>query len=48
VRRSEDLALAAVHQAGFDGVTVVVADEVEDSMGDQELKLQGERNAEST
>src|SRR3989442_11716056 len=30
VRRSEDLALAAVHQAGFDGVAVVEADEVED------------------
>src|ERR1700674_5046444 len=47
VRRREDLSLAAVHQAGFDGITVIVADEVEDAVGDEELKLEIERNAES-
>ena len=46
VRRREDLSLAAVHQAGFDGITVVVADEVEGAVGHEKLKLEIEGDAE--
>jgi hypothetical protein len=47
MRRREDVALAAVHEVRFGGITVVVAHEVEDAVGDQELELQIQRDAQS-
>jgi hypothetical protein len=48
VHRGEDVAFAAVHQIGFNRVSVVVANEVKDTMGDEKLEFQSERDAETT
>jgi hypothetical protein len=48
VGRGEDVAFAAMHEVGFDGIAVVVAHEMEDTVRDQELELQGEGEAETT
>jgi hypothetical protein len=44
----EDVAFATMHEMGFDGIAVVVAHQVEDTVRDQELELQGDGNAETT
>lgn len=35
-----------MHEVGFDGIAIVVADEMQDTVGDEKLELQGERHAE--
>ena len=43
----EDAALALVHQGGLDRVAVVVADQVEHTVGDEQIQLGRERNLEA-
>jgi hypothetical protein len=45
VRRGQDVTFAAMHEIGFDGVAVVVADEMENAVRDEQLELEGEGHA---
>jgi hypothetical protein len=43
----QDVALAAVHQVGLDGVAVVIAHEVKGTVSDQQVELQRQRHPEA-
>ena len=45
--RGEDVAFAAMHEIGFDGIAVVVAHEVKDAVRDEKAELQGEGDTET-
>lgn len=45
--RGEEATFAAVHEVGFDGITVIVADEMEEAVSDEKLELEAERYAET-
>jgi len=48
VAGGENGAFSAMHEVGFDGISVVIAHEVENAVRDEELELQREGDAETT